>query len=193
MKKKQLKNFSHSNSNKRKQRKQAKNARLQAFNEKSFSSSTDFQHFTQKKHEHSAYRNPTAAQIAPFFTGEDDPPPVQSQYTYRKGEAQKNYLYDFTDSKFISFLGNLKPKSYLVFITLIALLITEDLNETETKIICAFILNTADTMLTLVEQEVILNSYKQKKEARELGNALHHDLQTIYDELDQLKKKLSPN
>ncbi|MCL2559290.1 MAG: hypothetical protein FWE07_02275 [Turicibacter sp.] len=114
----------------------------------------------------------------------------RSDYTYEKGQPTETYCYEFTNSKFIYFLGNLTPKQYLVFITLVALIITEELNQTEAKIIFAFLSNVTDTIQTLVEQEIILNNYRLNKNSRELGNALHHDFDNIYAELDRIKKQL---
>jgi len=183
-------------STKKKRRKQEEIHHFQTFQKKNFSNSekittasTKKQAYFQKKNEN-IYQHRASATAIPLFIDEDDTP-SRPNYTYKKSEPQKTYLYGFTNSKFIYFLATLEPKAYLVFITLIALLITEDLNQTEAKIICAFILNTADTMLTIVEQEVILNNYNQRKESRALGNALHHDLETIYAELAKIKKKLS--
>lgn len=190
MKNKRSKNSIFYDSTKNKHRKQEQKHNLQEFNQKSFSSSTQMTTpITQKQayfSKNSQSRNP--ASVATLLNDEAAEP-MGSHYTYEKGKAKKTYLYDFTNSRFIYFIGTLEPKPYLIFITLIALILTEDLNETEAKIVCAFILNTADTMLTLVEQEVILNNYKQKKESRELGNALHHDFKTIYAELNSIKKK----
>ena len=197
MKNKRSKNSIFYDSTKNKSRRQEQNHNLQAFDTKNFTNSEKTTFFAGKKRDYhhkndknnkNMYRYHAA--IAPFFIGENGTS-SRSDFTYKK-EAPRTYLYGFTDSKFIYFLGTLEPKAYLVFITLIALIITEDLNDTEAKIIYAFISNIADTMLTLVEQEVILLNYKRSKESRELGNALHHDFETIYAQLDEIKKKL-PN
>jgi len=200
VKNKRSKNSIFYDSTKNKRRRQEQNHNLQAFNTKNFTSSEKTTIPTEKERDYhyknnkSMYRNHTA--VAPFFTSEDIPSfesntPSRPDYTY-KSEEPKTYLYEFTNSRFLYFLGNLTPKQYLVFITLIALLITEDLNSTEAKIVYAFISNVADTVQTIVEQEVILYNYKHAKANRALGNALHHDLETIYAELAKIKKKL-PN
>ena len=136
----------------------------------------------------SRYRNSTPNAIGPFFI--DDESPTRPDYTYKKDEPKRTYCYGFTDSKFIHFLAHLKPKEYLLFVTLVGLLIVEDRNETEAKILYAFISNVADTMQTIVEQEVILSKYKHTNDATLLNNALHHDFETIYAELEKIKKKL---
>ena len=194
MKSKRSKYSIFNDSTKNKRRRQEQNHNLQAFDTKNFTNSEKSTFFAGKKQDYhhkndknnkNTYRQ--HATIAPYFFDESEMP-SRPDFTYKK-EAPRTYLYGFTDSRFIYFLGTLEPKAYLVFITLIALIITEDLNETESKIIYAFISNIADTMLTLVEQEVILNNYNRKKEFRELSNALHHDFETIYAELDKIKKK----
>ena len=135
---------------------------------------------------HFHYRNPTS--VGTFFI--DDESFSRPDHTYKKDEPQKTYVYGFTDSKFLYFLAMLKPKEYLLFVTIVALLIIEGLNETESKIVFAFISNVADTMQTMVEQEVILNQYKSTTATRQLNNALHQDFETIYAELAKIKKKL---
>ena len=114
-----------------------------------------------------------------------------SGFTYKRKDEKRTYLYGFTDSRFIYFLGKLEPRAYLIFVTLIALLILEDLNETEGKIIFAFISNVADSMQTVIEQEVILNSYNLKNFQREQGAALQKDFDLLFAELNQLKKEIS--
>ena len=193
MKSKRSKNSIFNDSTKNKRRRQEQNHNLQAFDTKNFTNSEKTTFFAGKKRDYrhkngkNIYRH--HASIAPFFYDESDTQ-SRSDFSYKK-EAPKNYIYGFTDSRFIYFLGNLEPKAYVVFITLIALIITEDLNAIETKIIYAFISNVADTMLTLVEQELMLSNYKHMKDYRELRNALNHDFETIYAELDKINKKFS--
>jgi hypothetical protein len=114
-----------------------------------------------------------------------------SGFTYKRKEEKRTYLYGFTNSKFIYFLGELEPRAYLIFVTLIALLILEDLNQTEGAIIFAFISNIGDAMETVIEQEVILNSYHLQKFQREQGKALQKDFDKLYREINQLKKEMS--
>jgi len=127
---------------------------------------------------------------AAFFMGiESDP--VRPDYKYEKGPEEQTYRYEFTNSRFIYFLGNLTPKQYLLFVNLIALMITEEMNNVERRIIYAFISNIADSIQTIFEQGVILEAYRQTRAIRELNNALHQDLQNLYEEIAKLKKKLS--
>jgi len=164
-------------STKNKRRKQEQNA--------NFSQKEHFRY----KHIGSNYRNTTPTAVGPFFI--DDDALVRPDFTYKKEEEKRTYLYGFTDSRFIHFLGHLTPKEYLLFVTIIGLLIVEDRNETEAKILYAFISNVADTMQTIVEQEVILSKYKHNNEAAKLNNALHQDFELIYAELEKIKRKLS--
>jgi len=144
----------------------------------------------------SSYRNSTPTAVGPFFVDGDDSAyisddgPTRPDFTYKKDKPKRTYIYGFTDSKFIHFLGHLTPKEYLLFVTIVGLLIVEDRNETEAKILYAFISNVADTMQTIVEQEVILSKYKHNNEAFLLNNALHQDFEIIYAELARIKKKL---
>ena len=193
MKNKRSKSSIFYDSTKNKRRKQEQSHDFQAFHEKKipiFAKDAKFEQIQspsfQWRKNNDACRSSTA--VGPFFI--DDESPSRPDFTYKKEAPKKVYLYGFTDSKFIHFLGNLSPKEYLLFITLIALLITEDLNETEAKIVYAFISNVADTMQTIVEQEIILSKYKHNKEAQQLNNALHHDFETIYAELDKIRKRL---
>ena len=195
MKNKRSKSSIFYDSTKNKGRKQEKNRNFKAFNKENSDDLKQKPTFLYENQAYShkdnkfSYRNPSA--IAPFFISEDNTS-FRPNYTYKKNKPEKEYLYDFTNSRFIYFLGSLDPKSYLLFITLIALLITEELNRTEAKIIYAFVSNLSDTIQTLIEQEVILENYKQIVESRELGNALQKDLETIYAQLNEIKKKL-PN
>ena len=143
---------------------------------------------------------PTRHIISPLITDDGGPEPdytykmksgLGSGHTYKRKEEKRTYLYGFTDSRFIYFLGKMEPRAYLIFVTLIALLILEDLNETEGKIIFAFISNVADSMQTVIEQEVILNSYNLKIFQREQGAALQKDFDTLYSQIDQLKREIS--
>ena len=195
MKNKRSKNSIFYDSTKNKSRRQEQKHNLQAFDTKNFTNSENSTFSTERKrnfhHKNgkSTYRNHTS--IGPLFIDENDTP-SRPDFIYKKDEPQKTYLYEFTNSRFIYFLGNLTPKQYLVFITLIGLLITEDLNTTEAKIVYAFISNVADTVQTIVEQEVILFNYNHAKATRELNNALHQDFETIYAELAKIKKRLPP-
>ena len=199
VKNKRSKNSIFYDSTKNKRRRQEGKHNLQVFDTKNFTNSekSTFS-IGEKRNFHSKngksnYRNHTT--IAPFFTS-DDMPSFEAdslsrpEYTYKKDEPKRSYIYGFTDSRFIYFLGNLSPKEYLLFVTIVGLLIVEDLNETEAKIIFAFLSNVTDTIQTVVEQEVILSKYKHNKEARDLNNALHHDFETIYAELDRIRKRL---
>ena len=123
---------------------------------------------------------------AAFFMGNESDP-ARPDYEYEKGPEEQTYRYEFTDSRFIYFLGNLTPKQYLLFVNLIALMITEDMNNIERRIIYAFISNIADSIQTIFEQGVILEAYRQTRAIRELNNALHVDLQNIYAELKKVK------
>lgn len=114
-----------------------------------------------------------------------------SGYTYKRKEAERTYLYGFTNSRLIYFLGVMEPRAYLVFVTLIALLILEDLNEDESFIIYRFVLNVAYAMGAVVDQEVILNAYNLKHFQREQGAALQKDFETLYAEINRLKKEMS--
>ena len=193
MKNKRSKSSIFYDSTKNKSRKQEQNRNLEGFYQKKFTGSEKITNFLHENQDSTQTSNKSSyrlhSSIAPFLMNEKETS-FRPNYNYKKEEKQQ-YLYSFTNSKFIYFLGTLDPKSYLIFVTLIGLLIIEDLNQTETKIVFAFISNIADTMQTLVEQEVILESYKTAVEARELGNALNQDLETIYTELDKIKQKLS--
>jgi cell division protein FtsB len=85
----------------------------------------------------------------------------------------------------------MEPRTYLIFITLIALLIMEDLNEAERLIIYRFTLNVAYAMGAIVDQEVILEAYHLKTFQREQGAALQKDFDTLYAEINRLKKEIS--
>ena len=141
---------------------------------------------------HYAINNGSMQHIIPPAISENGASDLSgSGHTYKRKEEKRTYLYGFTDSKFIYFLGTLEPRAYLIFVTLIALLITEDLNDTENKIIFFFISNIADAMQTIVEQEVVLNNYNLKKYQREHGAALQKDFDTLYALIDQLKREIS--
>ena len=202
MKNKRSKKSIFYDSTKNKHRRQELKHNLQAFDTKNFTNSEEStfsiggkRNFHSKNGKNN-YRIHTT--VSPFFISEDmqDIPSFETdslsrpEYTYKKEEPKRSYLYGFTDSRFIYFLGNLNPKEYLLFVTVVGLLIVEDLNETEAKIIFAFLSNVTDTIQTVVEQEVILSKYKHNKEARDLNNALHHDFETIYAELDRIRKRL---
>lgn len=116
------------------------------------------------------------------------PEDLHPDYKYKQKSETETYCYDYTNSQFIYFLGQLKPKDYLLFITLGAMLITNPLNVTEKRIVFAFVSNLADSIQTLYEQEVILASYQQTKGIRDLNNALHMDFENIYREIGRLKR-----
>lgn len=122
-------------------------------------------------------------------TDDVKPEDLHPDYNYeQKSSETEKFCYEFTNSKFIYFLGTLKPKEYLVFITLIGALIVEPLNVNEKRIIFAFVSNLSDTIQALYEQEVILASYQQTKGLRDLNNALHIDFENIYREIGRLKR-----
>ena len=192
MKNKRSKKSIFYDSTKNKRRRQEQKHNLQAFDTKNFTNPEKTTNSIGKKRNFyqengkNSFRNHTS--VSPFFTDESAAP-SRPDFTYKSDEP-KTYLYEFTNSRFIYFLGKLTPKQYLIFISLIALLITEDLNTTEAKIIFAFISNVADTIQTIVEQEVILFNYNNTKANRELRNAIHHDFETIYAELEKIRKSL---
>ena len=193
MKNKRSKSSIFYNSTKKKRRIQEQNQHLEEFYARK---TADTEKYKDTRHKNGSFfyrnnnyeRNTMSTAVGPFFI--DDEPFARSDFTYKKDEPKRTYLYGFTNSKFIHFLGHLTPKEYLLFVTVIGLLIVEDRNETEAKILYAFISNVADTMQTLVEQEIILSKYQHNNEAVKLNNALHQDFETIYEELAKIKKKL---
>lgn len=166
-------------------------ARKQAFSE-DFSENLSKTTVTAKKHPNQGKNFRWSREghtSAPFFMDSNsDTGDKQPKYKYEQPPETKIYCYDYTDSQFIYFLGQLKPKEYLLFITILAVLITENLNVTEKRIVFAFVSNLADTIQTLYEQEVILASYRQTKGIRDLNNALHIDFDNIYKEIGRLKR-----
>lgn len=114
-----------------------------------------------------------------------------SGHTYKREEEKRTYLYGFTNSKFIYFLGTMDPRAYLVFVTLIALLILEDLNDYESKIVYAFLANVSDSMQSVIEQEIIIDAYNVQEAERAQNAALQKDFEIIYSEIDRLKKEMS--
>jgi len=161
--------------------------------------SSNFPHSTKKKHRKQAQpfrTQPSFEAIRSYMISEGETPlpepsALKSNYKYKK-EEEKTYRYEFTNYRLIYVLGTMESKMYLIFITVIALLIAEDLNKTERKIIYAFFLNLGDTLQTIVEQDEILKGVQDDKESHELGNALDTDLSTLYEEINKLKKKI-PN
>jgi len=135
------------------------------------------------------YQDRNAIQTAPA-TSIPEIEELKASHTYKK-EEKETYCYDFTNYRLIYVLGTMEPKIYLIFITIIALLIAEDLNKTERKIVYAFFLNLGDTLQTIVEQDEILKGVEDDKEARELGSALDQDFSTLFKEVNQLKKAIS--
>lgn len=198
MKNKRSKNSIYYNSIKNKSRKQEQIHNIDdfyTFNQLNFSpkpSKNKRKPFIKKVSTSENFRTRSTTGVGSFFI-DDDEPVFGPNYRYKKEQNKKIYRFGFTNSKFIHFLGHLTPKEYLMFITLIALIISEDLNETEAKIIYAFISNVADTMQTIVEQEIILSKYKHEAATVELNDALQNDFEIIYKELEKLKKKLPTN
>ena len=174
--------------------KQSKNIHIKTFNSTFFSeNATNKNEMDQSFTDHHyAINNGSNRHIIPPFISENGVSDLGgSGHTYKRKEEKRAYLYGFTDSKFIYFLGTLDPRAYLIFITLITLLILEDLNDTEGRIIFFFISNIADAMQTVVEQQVVLNNYNFKKYQREHGAALQKDFDTLYAHINQLKKEIS--
>ena len=201
LKNKRLKKSSLLNSNKKKIRKQVK--AINFYNQNgghyanSYKMNDTFAHSNDATHNNAPIRKEVVIDDAgetpesDFTTSGSGYPSLGSGFTYKRKPQKRTYLYGFTDSKFIYFLATLEPRAYLIFITLIALLITEDLNVTESKIIFVFILNVADTMQTIVEQEVILSNYEHTKFHREQGDALQKDFETLYSEISRLKREVN--
>jgi len=161
--------------------------------------SSNFPHSIKKKqrkqgelfHERSSFHQIRGYMLSEGESSPPEPEASKSGYTYKK-EEEKTYCYEFTNYRLIYVLGTMESKVYLIFITVIALLIAEDLNKTERKIIYAFFLNLGDTLQTIVDQDEILKGVQDEKESRELGKALEQDLSTLYEEIKKLKKKI-PN
>lgn len=161
--------------------------------------SSNFPHSTKKKQRKQENSFPTPlsfSQIRGYMLSEEEAPApkpdlLKSDYSYKKTE-EKKYRYEFTNYRLIYVLGTMESRVYLIFITVIALLIAEDLNKTERKIIYAFFLNLGDTLQTIVDQDEIIKGVQDEKESRELGNALDKDLSTLYEEINKLKRK-APN
>ena len=209
MKNKRSKNSIFYDSTKKKRRKQEKGMNFYKQNKNNHPKSNDMpfpsQNIPNKNGMNSFFINPNDTtynkaslrhQVSPIISDgsfsdlSGDSSISGSGHSYKRKEEKRVYLYGFTDSKFIYFLGKLDPRSYLIFVTLIALLILEDLNETESKIIFAFLSNVSDAMQTIVEQEVILNSYHLKVFQRDQGAALQNDFDTLYSQINQLKREV---
>ena len=214
MKNKRLKSSIFYDSTKNKSRKQAKKLNFYKQNENKSIKSTNIpylkQNITNENGVGSFFINPNYADrsntsnrhaTSPLITedggetGADYTYKMKSGlgsgFTYKRKAEKRTYLYGFTDSRFIYFLGIMEPRAYLIFVTLIALLILEDLNATEGKIIFAFVSNVADAMQTVIEQDVILNSYNLKVFQQEQGAALQKDFDTLFAEINQLKREIN--
>ena len=191
MKNKRPKSSIYYHSTKNKSQKQGQKSKINTFEKKEFDSNHMKASFSEEKrfiYENPKFKTERNTQIGNFLMDDLDSP-KRPDYTYKKEPATKTYQFGFTNSKFIYFLGKLTPKEYLLFVTLIGLLIVEDLNETEAKIIYAFTSNIADTMQTLVEQEIILGKYNHAEESNQLSNALHEEFEVIYEQMEKLRTK----
>lgn len=210
MKKKRPKDSIFHDSIKNKRRKQGEKINFYRNNENSLNQSVSFTNQNMINHKGMNYffsnrddsgtgKNASTREHTPLFglnvglepdytyQTKDD---LGSGFTY-KAEEEKPYLYGFTNSKFIYFLGTLEPRAYLVFVTLIGLLILEDLNDAESKILYAFISNVGNAMQAIIEQQIIVNSYSVLKNERAQGDALQKDFEILYSEIARLKKEMS--
>ena len=210
MKNKRSKNSIYYHSTKKKSRKQEKFHNLHNFNKISRNGLKNNKNNSEKLENNNKNNSRYPQSIGPFLIGGEfgnggssqnasssssnfsstNTSSTKSQYKYKTAKPTCPLKYGFTNSQFLCFLAKLKPKEYLVFVSIIAILLTDGLNDSEKKIIYAFISNITDAMQTLIEQEIMLHTYNSVKANNELRAALEIDLLYLQEELDKIKKRL---
>jgi len=113
-----------------------------------------------------------------------------SDYKYEKEEPFK-YLYEFTNARFLFYLGTLDSITYTVLITLIAITIAEGLNLKERQVVFALFFDIGDAMQTIVTQDLFIKELNDDKENSERNQALQKDFNYLTREIDKLRAQVA--
>ena len=113
----------------------------------------------------------------------------KSGFEYFENNPPK-YLYEFTNSKFLYYIGTLDSITYLVVITIIAIAISEGMNRTEREVIFGLFLDIGDAMETIVDQDTIRVELEDKRENDERNRALQTDFDHLNSEIDRLRAEV---
>lgn len=192
MKNKRLKSSTISYSTKTKPRNQEKNNEINGFLKKNENLMKNYEIPVHIKEQYRQKRLPphnATNDSGPFiFDNTSSEEVTGSNYSY-KAKTQKCYKYqNYTNSAFLYFLGKLSPKEYVVFITILGMIIVEPMNLTEIKVLYSFITNIANAVYDYVEQQTIIDNIKSIKTGKEQADALQKDFDTLYNEVNLLKK-----
>lgn len=119
-------------------------------------------------------------------------PPVlgPSGFNY-KGEEGCDYLYGFTNSEFIAFLGRLCPTEFIIIMTLISILISQPLNLNELSIIALFMEGLGDQLELLAEFRSIQTDIKEEDEQKEQNEAIQQDFNYIFQQLCAMQERIN--
>lgn len=113
----------------------------------------------------------------------------KSQFSY-VDQKKAHYLYGFTNSEFLAFFGNLNSIEYVIVLTIIALLISANLNRFERVVVYDIFLGISNVMESLVGQDAFLKSLEDEKESDARNQALQTDFDYLYDELNRLQAEI---
>ncbi|MCL1948261.1 MAG: hypothetical protein FWF59_00790 [Turicibacter sp.] len=98
-------------------------------------------------------------------------------------EEECEFLYGFTNSEFIAFLGQLCPTEFLIIVSLITILITQTLNMDELSVIALFFEGLGDQLELLVEYDSIQADIKEAEEQKAHNKANQQDFEYIFQQL----------
>ena len=112
----------------------------------------------------------------------------RSGYKYKK-EHNKKYRYLFTNYKLFYYIYRMDANVYLIFTTLIAMLLSDGMNTIERKLLFSIFIDIGDAMRTIVIQDNIVEDVNNEASKRAEDAALQYDLDAIFAELERLRHK----
>jgi len=121
------------------------------------------------------------------------PPGVMnpSGFDYVGEDCNKDYLYGFTNSEFIAFLGNLCSTEFIIIITLITILIAESLNTNELSVIALTMEGIGDSLELLAEYRELQESIENEEENCKQQEAMQQDFNYINQQLSLMQARIT--
>jgi len=105
-------------------------------------------------------------------------------------ESGCDYLYGFTNSEFLAFLGNLCPTDLLIIIGLIAILIAQSLNLNELTVVSSILEGIAELLEVYQEMAEFQKGLKEEEQSKKQNQAIQQDFDFINQQLCLMQQQI---
>lgn len=113
-----------------------------------------------------------------------------SGYSYGE-DNDCDYLYGFTNSEFLAFLGNLCPTDFIIIMGLISILIAQSLNLNELTVVTTLLEGVSETLEVYQEIAEFQVGLKEGEETKEQNQAIQQDFAFINQQLCLMQQQIN--